>query len=464
MPLMRSWRRARSSSIRFMIGFLGIETLNQVAILDQFMDQRIDLAQRLRRLWAALEIAAYEAIFAHPQLQRSGAGLIDSRTTVFLGQREYAQDAAHSSLGLTMMDGIAQSSDAGPGLVSAGQQAVSIEWCAPRTIFIADAVAAAFLSQVFAQQHAGARIEQAHEHGVPLHIDLSADPARGRTIVGSIDFNAAIEMDGSLSVLVITERLERKHLEGWLLFREHGRHLPLGPTVDARVGPVLFPVVQISLCLFQALETLALQRRLLRVAHTGFHFSFSIRVPHFAGQRGYTVVSQNIAKERVQTGIIDIGRPHGFAQIIEDDQPCGAAQATERLFMQLRPDPCTGTEHQQPHRFATVAQGEHEQPRAPVLARVRIADHRTRPIVHLALFTWLGLDDSTGFGRSGTAPFPHITLHALIATREPVVIDQVLPDAHGVAATSEFQFDQFPIGLATAQRWLPIRGRTRLLQ
>ena len=31
--------------------------------------------------------------------------------------------------------------------------------------------------QVFAQQHAGARIKQAHVHRIPLHIDLATDPA-----------------------------------------------------------------------------------------------------------------------------------------------------------------------------------------------------------------------------------------------------------------------------------------------
>ena len=35
--------------------------------------------------------------------------------------------------------------------------------------------------------------------------------------------------------------------------------------MDARVGPVFFPVIEIRLRLFQALEALTLQRRLLRM-------------------------------------------------------------------------------------------------------------------------------------------------------------------------------------------------------
>ena len=100
----------------------------------------------------------------------------------------------------------------------------------------------------------GARIKQAHVHHVPLHIDLATDPARRRTIIGRFNFNTTIDMDRALSVLVIAERLQRQRLQVGLLFGEHRRHLPLGAAMDARVGPVLFPVIQICLRLFQALE------------------------------------------------------------------------------------------------------------------------------------------------------------------------------------------------------------------
>ena len=119
--------------------------------------------------------------------------------------------------------------------------------------------------------------------------------------------------------------------------------------------------------------------------------------------------------------------------------------------MQLGPDSRTGTEHEQPHRFPAVAQCQNEQPRAPVLAGVGIADHRSSPVIDLALLTCLGPDDNTRFGSSVATQLAHIAFHALISAPEPVHVDQVLPDAHGVSAASQFQLDQFPVGLAGAQ-------------
>ena len=80
-----------------------------------------------------------------------------------------------------------------------------------------------------------------------------------------------------------------------LLFGEHRRYLPLGPAVDALVGPALFPVIQVCLRLFQTLELLALQRCLLRMGDARLHFPFAIRIPHFARNCRYTVVRQNVA-------------------------------------------------------------------------------------------------------------------------------------------------------------------------
>ena len=143
---------------------------------------------------------------------------------------------------------------------------------APGPIFVADTMRAAFLLEMFAQQPPGARIEQAHIHRVPLHVDLAADPARRRTIVGRVDFNTAIDMNRPFSVLVITKRLQGQRLQQGLLFGEHGRHLPLGAAVDACVGPVLFPVIEICLRLFQALKAQALQGCVLGVPDGALNF------------------------------------------------------------------------------------------------------------------------------------------------------------------------------------------------
>jgi hypothetical protein len=86
-----------------------------------------------------------------------------------------------------------------------------------------------------------------------------------------------------VSVLVITKWLDRQRLQRWLLFGEHGRHRPLGPAMDARIGPVFFPVIQICLRLFQALEPFAFQWPFLCMGDTAFDFSLSIWIPHLQG-------------------------------------------------------------------------------------------------------------------------------------------------------------------------------------
>ena len=65
--------------------------------------------------------------------------------------------------------------------------------------------------------------------------------------------------------------------------------------------------------------------------------------------------------------------------------------------MQFGPDLRTGAEHQQANRLAAVTESQHEQPRAPVLAAVRVADHRAGAVIDLRLFAGRGLDHRAGF-------------------------------------------------------------------
>jgi len=80
---------------------------------------------------------------------------------------------------------------------------------------------------------------------IPLHVNPASDPARRRSVVGGLDFDAAVQMHGALAIKVIAKRLDRQRQQRWFLFREHGRELPLGRTVNPRVGPALLPVIQI---------------------------------------------------------------------------------------------------------------------------------------------------------------------------------------------------------------------------
>ena len=165
------------------------------------------------------------------------------------------------------MYGVADSADVGSGLMGARQQLKQRRRRTTRTVRIADAMPTTLAAQMLAQQRAGAWIKQTHEHRVPLHMHPTSDPARRRSVVGCFNLDTTIQVYRALAILVVAERLQRQRLQVGLFFGEHGRHLPLGAAMDALVGPALFPVVQICLRFFQALELLALQRRLLRMGY-----------------------------------------------------------------------------------------------------------------------------------------------------------------------------------------------------
>src|SRR4249920_167920 len=101
--------------------------------------------------------------------------------------------------------------------------------------------------------------------GIPLHLDVTPDPTWRCAIVGRLHFHTAIQMDRTGAVLVIAKRLDGQRLQSRTLFGEHSRNLPLSCAVNARIGPALFPVIQVSLCLLKTLKTLPLQRGILCV-------------------------------------------------------------------------------------------------------------------------------------------------------------------------------------------------------
>src|SRR5579872_6027215 len=176
--------------------------------MHQLADQRIDLLQAEWSLWATFQIAANEAIFLNSHVQRGGAGFLDGSPAVLFGQRENAQDAADANFPLLAMDGFAECADVRAGAARSPQQLRSTQRGSFGVIFGLDAIPAAFLAHVFAQQLAGFGIEQADEHLVPLHAHHAADPARRGTVVRSFDFDATIQVDDALAVLVIAKRLD----------------------------------------------------------------------------------------------------------------------------------------------------------------------------------------------------------------------------------------------------------------
>jgi hypothetical protein len=90
---------------------------------------------------------------------------------------------------------------------------------------------------------------------VPPDLGAPADPARRRAIRGGLDFDTAVQVHGELAELVIAEELVRQRQQRGPLFGKHRRYLPLGGAMNARVGPALFPPVQVSLRLFHPFET-----------------------------------------------------------------------------------------------------------------------------------------------------------------------------------------------------------------
>ena len=138
------------------------------------------------------------------------------------------------------------------------------------------------------------------------------------------------------------------------------------------------PVIEIGLGLLQALEALTLERGFLGVSDAGFDFTFSIRVSDPARHGHHAVVRKHIAVERIERGIVDVGREHALAQIVEHHDPWTATEPAKGFLMELGPDLRTGTKDQQADRLAAVAQRHDEQPSAPVLAALLVAHHRDR--------------------------------------------------------------------------------------
>ena len=88
----------------------------------------------------------------------------------------------------------------------------------------------------------------------------------------------------------------------------------------------------------------------------------------------------------------------------------------------------------EPHRFARVAERQDKEPRAPVLAGLRMAHHRAVAVIDLAFFARRGGDHDARVGRDGAAQRHDEAPDTRIPRGEAVVVDEVLPDRHRVAA------------------------------
>jgi len=111
-----------------------------------------------------------------------------------------------------------------------------------------------------------------------------------------------------------------------------------------------------------------------------------------------------------------------------------------------------GAENQQASAFAAVAQRQHEQAHAPILAAVGIAHHGTFAIIDLGLLPGRRLNDRAGFRCGRRLQLAHVARHALITSREAATIHQILPDGTGIAALCDAGGDGLLIRWAGTRR------------
>jgi hypothetical protein len=105
--------------------------------------------------------------------------------------------------------------------------------------------------------------------------------------------------------------------------------------------------------------------------------------------------------------------------------------------VELGPEARTGSERQQPYCLAAIAQREHEQSGASILAALRVAYHRPAAIIDLPLFSWSAVDHRPCWPYWGSAQFVSKAPNALITALESVVGNQILPDGHGIAIPAQ---------------------------
>src|SRR6266700_2150104 len=344
MPPRRSWVSDLVSSTRFISIFLLTDAIDQIAVLGELSDQRVDLAQADRRAGAPFQVAAHEAVGRQAQLQRRATRIVDAERAVLAPEREHALDAPLAHFRLALVDQRAQPADIRACAFGAEQELIHPRRRVARTVFGRDAMTAASLGEVLAQEQAGLRVEHAHALAVPLHGDGESDEAGRRGVVGAVNLDAAVEPHRARAVLVVAKGLRRQRQECRLLLRKHLRHLALGRAVDARVGPALLPSIEMRLRVVQTLEAQPLERRFLRVPDARFDLALAIGIAHAARQRDGAVVREHISVERIDRSVVDVRQEHALFQVVEHDHEQSAAQPPESGFVQLRPHPCARAE------------------------------------------------------------------------------------------------------------------------
>jgi hypothetical protein len=223
--------------------------------------------------------------------------------------------------------------------------------------------------------------------------------------------------------------------------------------VDAGVRPVRLPAIEIRLRLIQALEALAVERRLLRVTDARFDLALAIGIADAARQADHAVVREDVAIQRIQRRLVDIRRQDAFFQIIEDDRPRRAAETPKRVLMEFGPRLRTRLPRQQPYRFPRVREGQNKESCPSVLAGVGMPDHRALAVVDLGFLAGRGGDDHARVWWGRPTELAHEAADTRIAGGEADLVNQVLPDRHRIPAEPHGRVDALTMRFAgTAPR------------
>ena len=257
---------------------------------------------------------------------------------------------------------------------------------------------------------------------------------------------------------VVPKRLDGQWPEHRPFLGKHRSHLPLRGAVDARVGPVRLPAIQMGLRLLQALEAQSVQRRALRVANARFDFAFAIRIAHAIWEADDPIVREHVAIDGIERRVVDVRREHAFFEIVEDDEARRAAQPAKRPLVELGPRLRARVPDEQAHRFARVAERQDEEPRASVLGRLRMTDHRAVAVVDLRFFTRCRRDDDARFDGRAAAQLADEATDAGVASGE-TFLHEVLPDRHRVAPQFQGCFDLLAVRRTRARRRRATRRR-----
>ncbi len=155
---------------------------------------------------------------------------------------------------LPLMDSVTYCPDLGSRSASSLQQLRRAERHSLGVVLVFDPIPTAFLPDMLTQQLPGPGMHNPHVECIPLHFDEPSDPARWQSVIGCLDFDATVQMHSALSVLVVVEGFEWRGQQGRFFFGEDGCDLSFRRALDPRVRPALFPVIQVSLGLFQAFK------------------------------------------------------------------------------------------------------------------------------------------------------------------------------------------------------------------